>query len=148
MGNEHCEYVSPADVAEEAIDDSCREKEQARHIRLGKHGEEAACAFLTRQGFDILERNWTCPAGEVDIVARGYRSLHFVEVKTRRGTGRGFPEEAVDAEKRRRYERIAEYYLREYDEVDISICFDIIAILVTGPHRAYLRFHVNAFASG
>lgn len=115
------------------------------HIELGKRGERAAAAFLERHGYDILDRNWTCPAGEVDIVARDDYSLHFVEVKTRRGTGRGFPEEAVDDEKRARYERIAEFYLSYYGQTEISVHFDIISIVVTGPDRAFLRMHNNAF---
>ena len=118
----------------------------ASHIALGKRGEDAAVSFLMRHGIDVIDRNWSCPAGEVDIVARDEYSLRFVEVKTRRGTGQGFPEEAVDYEKRHRYERIAEYYLQQYERTDIAVNFDIIGILVTGPNRAFLRYHKNAFA--
>lgn len=117
----------------------------APHTELGKRGENAAAAFLERHGFDIIERNWTCPAGEVDIIASNGHSLHFVEVKTRNGTGCGFPEEAVDEEKRQRYERIAEFYLKGYAQTEIAVRFDIIAIVVTGPNRAFLRMHRNAF---
>ena len=121
------------------------EEAQENHVELGKRGERAARAFLERHGYDILATNWTCPAGEADIIATLDGSLHFVEVKTRRGTGCGFPEEAVDQEKRQRYEGIAEYFLRGYERTDISVHFDIIAILVTGPDRAFLRMHNNAF---
>jgi putative endonuclease len=114
----------------------------------GAAGEAFTVDWLRQNGYYIVERNWRYEHYEVDIIATRRGVMHFVEVKTRNGTGCGFPEEAVDAQKRRRYERIAEYYLREYEEVDISICFDVIGIVVTGPHRAYLRFHVNAFASG
>ena len=122
-----------------------RKRGKGEHIELGQRGERAAQAFLMRHGFDIIAANWECPAGEVDIIARDDESLHFVEVKTRRGTGKGFPEEAVDQEKRQRYERIAEYYLRDYPDTEISVHFDIIGILVTGPDRAFLRMHSNAF---
>ena len=134
---------------EKSAEDQARENVSGKphddRKEIGRRGEEAACNFLMRNGYDILERNWTCPAGEVDIIAATTCSLHFVEVKTRRGTGRGFPEEAVDAEKRQRYERIAECYLSQYEETDISIHFDIIGILVNAPDRAFLRFHKDAF---
>ena len=122
-----------------------RKKVVSDHIELGKRGERAARAFLERHGLDILDTNWKCPAGEVHIVAWDGYALRFVEVKTRRGTGKGFPEEAVDAEKRSRYERIAEFYLRGFDKVDIPVFFDIIGILATGEGRAFLRYHRDAF---
>ena len=93
----------------------------ASHIALGKRGEDAAVSFLMRHGIDVIDRNWSCPAGEVDIVARDEYSLRFVEV-------------------------IAEYYLQQYERTDIAVNFDIIGILVTGPNRAFLRYHKNAFA--
>lgn len=118
------------------------------HIELGRKGEECAAEFVRRCGLDILERNWRCPAGEVDIIARGEHSIHFIEVKSRRGCGKGFPEEAVDAAKRKRYERIAEYYLRDYDGCDISVHFDVIALIVNPNDRAFLKLHHNAFSQG
>ena len=60
----------------------------------------------------------------------------------------GFPEEAVDQAKRERYERIAEYFLRGYDCIDVSVHFDVIAILTTAADRAFLRFHQDAFSAG
>ncbi len=131
---------------DEQVHDSTNAKPHDDRKELGRRGEEAACNFLMRNGYDILERNWTCPAGEVDIIAATTCSLRFVEVKTRRGTGRGFPEEAVDAEKRHRYECIAECYLNQYGVTDISVHFDVIAILVNAPDRAFLRYHKDAFA--
>lgn len=123
-----------------------RARVKGAHVALGKRGERAARAFLLRQGFDVIATNWTCPAGEVDIIAGDEASLHFVEVKTRAGTGKGFPEEAVDADKRARYERIAEFFLRDYGKTDISVHFDVIGIVTTAPDRAFLRYHGDAFA--
>lgn len=113
---------------------------------LGNRGEEAAARFLQNQDFEILERNWTCKAGEADIVALDDTHLHFVEVKTRMSDGRGFPEEAVDKKKRQRYERIAECYLRTYDGPEIGITFDVIAINVLNESHAMLRFYRNVLA--
>lgn len=116
---------------------------------LGQRGEAAAALFLERRGYEILERNWTCPAGEADIVARSpEEDIVFVEVKTRSGIERGFPAEAVTPEKRRRYEKIAGYYLADNVEGDARLRFDVIGILAIGEGRAYVRHHQNAFGCG
>lgn len=112
---------------------------------LGRRGEKAARLFLERRGHEILDINWTCFAGEVDIVSIDDDTLCFIEVKTRRGASAGFPEEAVTARKRSRYEKIAACYLKEHDFADMRVRFDVISIMVIGEHRAFLRMHTNAF---
>lgn len=114
---------------------------------LGKRGEEAAACFLERREYEILDRNWKCIAGEADIVALQDDTLCFIEVKTRKDVQKGFPSEAVDTRKRSRYERIAACYLKDHDYADVRVRFDIIAILVLGEDRAFLRHHLNAFGS-
>lgn len=114
---------------------------------LGKRGEEAAACFLERRECEILDRNWKCIAGEADIVALQDDTLCFIEVKTRKDAQKGFPSEAVDTRKRSRYERIAACYLKDHDYADVRVRFDIIAILVLGEDRAFLRHHLNAFGS-
>ena len=113
---------------------------------LGKRGEAAARAYLDHMGFEVVDSNWKCRFGEADVVARDGEDLVFVEVKTRSGVGRGFPEEAVTAEKRRKYEKIAGCYLADHDfDGSFAVRFDVIGILVLGEHRAFLRHHRNAF---
>ena len=114
---------------------------------LGKRGEEAAACFLERREYEILDRNWKCIAGEADIVALQDDTLCFIEVKTRKDAQKGFPSEAVDMRKRSRYERIAACYLKDHDYADVRVRFDVIAILVLGEGRAFLRHHLNAFGS-
>ena len=114
---------------------------------LGKRGEEAAACFLERRKYETLDRNWKCIAGEADIVALQDDTLCFIEVKTRKDAQKGFPSEAVDTRKRSRYERIAACYLKDHDYADVRVRFDIIAILVLGEDRAFLRHHLNAFGS-
>lgn len=114
---------------------------------LGRRGEKAAARFLKRRGYEILETNWTCFAGEADIIARDGDTLCFIEVKTRSQVNKGFPSEAVDARKREKYERIAACYLKDYDICDIRVRFDVISILVLSKDRAFLRFHINAFGA-
>ena len=134
--------------AEDGLDEDDFEMpcHQARHNKaLGKRGEDAAARYLEHMEYEILDRNWTCPAGEADIVAREGHTLVFVEVKTRTNINKGFPSEAVDARKRARYEKIAAWYLRSYDELDVPVRFDVIALLVIGPDRAFMKHYVNAF---
>lgn len=118
-----------------------------RNAELGRRGEDAAARFLYRRGYEIVERNWTCPAGEADIVARDGETVVFVEVKTRSSCEKGLPSEAVDAEKRERYERIAALFLQGFDVVDVPVRFDIVSIVVIAPDRALIRHHINAFCS-
>lgn len=151
---EEVEGTKEAKVAEEAK--GTKEGKGAKEAKdvssyspheLGKRGEEAATRFLERREYEILDRNWKCIAGEADIVALQDDTLCFIEVKTRKDAQKGFPSEAVDTRKRSRYERIAACYLKDHDYADVRVRFDIIAILVLGEDRAFLRHHLNAFGS-
>ena len=117
------------------------------HIDLGKKGERAASVFLQRRGYHLLEKNWWSPAGEADLVVEDEETgtIVFVEVKTRSSVEKGFPEESVTLAKRKKYEKIAAYWLKDNAEGDISVRFDVISILVLGEGRAYVRHHINAF---
>ena len=97
--------------------------------------------------YEIVERNWTCAAGEADIIARDDDAVVFVEVKTRSSCDCGMPAEAVDEAKRDRYERIAALFLQGYDVVDVPVRFDIVSIVVIAPDRAMIRHHINAFGA-
>lgn len=118
----------------------------ARNRDLGRRGEEAAAEFLHRHGYDVVERNWTCKAGEADIIARDGDTLVFVEVKTRRSASCGFPGEAVDEAKRERYQRIALAYQAERRLEELSMRFDVVSIMVSD-RRAVIRHHINAFGT-
>lgn len=114
---------------------------------LSAKGEEAAVRFLEHRGYEILERNWKCDAGEADIIAKDGDWIIFVEVKTRRSADQGFPSEAVNKRKRERYEKIAISYFTENDFKDLNVRFDVIAIVVMAPDRALIRHHLNAFTA-
>lgn len=114
---------------------------------LGMRGEDAATRFLYGRGYEIIDRNWECFAGEVDIIARDKDCLVFVEVKTRTNCEKGFPSEAVDAKKREKYEKIALAYLANNEYLDITLRFDVVSIVVVGPDRALIRHHINAFSA-
>ena len=116
-----------------------------RSQRLGERGENAAVAYLERVGVSVVERNWRCSHGEVDIVALDGRTVVLCEVKTRSTRAKGNPEESVTAAKRRKYARLAEAYLQESGLTDVVVRFDVIGLLVIAPDRALLRHHRGAF---
>lgn len=118
------------------------------NAELGRRGEDAAARFLYRRGYDIVERNWTCAAGEADIIARDGEAVVFVEVKTRTSIEKGLPSEAVNQAKRSKYEKIAAMFLSQYDAVDVPVRFDVVSLLVIDSDRALVRHHINAFAEG
>ena len=93
----------------------------------GRRGEHAAVDYLRRAGFAILERNWRSGRYELDIVARRWDELHFIEVKTRRRDGLTPPEQALDSHKRRALVRAANAYLTENPFAG-EVQFDLIAV--------------------
>ncbi len=123
-------------------------KQGVANAELGRRGEDAAARFLYQRGYEIVERNWLCPAGEADIIARDGDAVVFVEVKTRTSVEKGLPSEAVDAQKRSRYEKIAALFLRDYEAVNVPVRFDVVSLLVVSPDRALIRHHINAFSAG
>ncbi|MGI6367894.1 MAG: YraN family protein [Anaerolineae bacterium] len=114
---------------------------------IGRLGEDLACAYLQRQGWQILTRNWRCARGEVDIIAREGECLVFVEVKTRRGHGAEYPEDGMTAAKRRRLAELAGYYLAELEGPLMDWRIDLVAIELdpaTGQSRCSLYRAVGA----
>src|SRR6476660_4809664 len=77
---------------------------------IGRYGEQLAAHHLHRTGLTLLARNWRCPEGEVDIVARDGDVLVFCEVETRSSTALGWPAEAVGSAKAARLRRLAACY--------------------------------------
>jgi putative endonuclease len=110
---------------------------------LGSHGERIAAAYLTRAGLRLLDRNWRCRDGELDIVAREGDALVFCEVKTRRGVGFGHPVEAVTVTKQRRLRVLAQRWLAAHDEHAPDLRFDVVGVLVR-PSRPALVTHLRA----
>jgi len=97
-------------------------------VRLGQRGEEIAAAELARRGYTLVERNWRCPAGEVDIIARHGEVWAFVEVRTRRGPEFGTPEESLTPAKQARMVEVAEHYLTEHGLGDVDWRLDLVAV--------------------
>ncbi len=96
--------------------------------RTGKKGEELAAAYLAEAGYRIIERNYRCCFGEIDIVAEEGETLVFVEVKSRRSDTYGAPELAVGREKQKKISRIALHYLSERHRHQLPARFDVVAV--------------------
>lgn len=102
---------------------------------LGKYGEELATRYLSKNGMVILERNWRCDIGELDVIARDKDDLVICEVKTRRSTVFGEPIEAVTSRKVRRMRGLALRWLETKSVSPRGIRFDVVGVLapVVGP---------------
>lgn len=95
---------------------------------LGALGEEIAAEHLTRLGYVIRERNFRSREGEIDIVAEKDDFLVFIEVRTRRGSSFGTPEESVNAKKKERLITLAQAYIGSHDDLPLSWRIDVVAV--------------------
>jgi len=111
---------------------------------LGKKGEEIALRFLKKKGYRIIERNYVCKMGEVDIVAKEKDTFAFIEVKTRRTTTFGPPQMAVDQKKQEQLSKAALHFLKEKRLEEAKARFDVVAILL-GPRGEEIELIRNAF---
>lgn len=95
---------------------------------VGASYEQKAADYLRQQGYEILERNYRCRAGEIDLIAREDPYLVFVEVKYRAGAAAGYGSEAVDFRKQQRIIRAASWYLMEkHIRADMPCRFDVVS---------------------
>jgi putative endonuclease len=105
-----------------------------------------ACAHLERQGMKVVERNFRCRGGEIDVVAREREVVVFVEVKERTNSSHGSAIEAVTPLKRHRLLRAARLYAAKHGLSDSPLRFDVIAI-DWGPDGPQLRHERDAFGA-
>ena len=112
---------------------------------LGNQGEEIAEAYLRTQGFEIVTRNYRCPLGEIDLVAKKKGRYHFVEVKTRSDHDKGLPQEAVHPKKQKRLIQLVMWYLKERKLNDVPVALDVIAVTQPFQRAARIRYIPNAF---
>lgn len=117
----------------------------AKHLETGKRGEEIAVWYLQKNGFKILQQNFLCRSGEVDVIASQKSALHFIEVKSRTSHKFGSPFDAVNFHKRSRLARAAQYYLLQHAELKNYLkCFSMMSILLVEP-KPIIEFIPNAF---
>ena len=112
---------------------------------LGRAGEDRAARYLEQLGFEILDRNWRCRAGEIDVVAADASTVVVVEVKTRRGEAYGHPFEALDARKRARLWRLAvAWAVAHRDQVQgRRLRIDAVGLIGVEPATARLEHLVD-----
>ncbi|WP_424765806.1 YraN family protein [Paenibacillus sp. sgz302251] len=100
--------------------------------QTGMLGEDAACRFLLDSNYVIIERNWRCRSGEIDIIAEHDNRIVFLEVRTRKNGGRfGTAAESVDRRKQLQVRETALVYMRSIGRTETAIRFDVIALTMS-----------------
>ena len=110
---------------------------------VGRRGEDVAADHLRRAGLRLIERNFKCPAGEIDLVARDGDALVFVEVKARTDD-RPPPERQVNRRKRGQIRKAARAYLRQL-KARPAVRFDVIAVILPPGGEPIIRHHKAYF---
>lgn len=95
---------------------------------IGHFGESIAAQYLEKMGCEILDRNFCCRMGEIDIVAKEKDVIVFVEVKTRQSDNLGLPREAIDKEKIKHMRRAASVYMLANHLQDMEVRFDVMEV--------------------
>ncbi len=111
---------------------------------IGNRGEAVAARYLERLGYQVRERNFRCPLGEIDLVAVNGEFIVFVEVKTRSAGAPLPPAESVTARKRAKVRQLGEYYCARHIELPLQPRFDVVSIVV-GAGGDAVEHLVNAF---
>jgi putative endonuclease len=111
----------------------------------GIKGEQIALSFLLGRGYQLLAKNWRCRSGEIDLIMMDGPVLVFVEVKARRGTSYGLPQEAVGSKKQAKIRRLAQYYLMVAKQNEQDLRFDVVAITFPGEQEPLVEHLQGAF---
>jgi len=117
--------------------------------RVGLAGEQAACDYLEKKGYQIIQTNYRCPLGEIDIIARDQEAIVIVEVRTRTGYSYGGPEESISPEKARRLQKLALYYLKSITRKELPCRIDLIAVILNrSDHTLESLNHIRGILAG
>ena len=115
-------------------------------MELGAKGEKRAAKFLKRKGYKIIQRNYSCKLGEIDIIARQNNTTIFAEVKTRQTEEFGAPQYSINAAKRNHISKVALCYIKEKRLMGQSCRFDVIAVTFpSGSRKPKIEHIENAF---
>ena len=110
----------------------------SKRKEVGARGENLAADYLKKRGYKIIQRNFRCREGEIDIIAQKGECLVFVEVRTKKNTAFGTPEESVTLSKREKLISLADSYLQSYDKPPASWRIDVVAVEL-GPNNRVSR---------
>jgi putative endonuclease len=111
---------------------------------LGREGEKIAEQYLRKKGYTLVERNYRCSVGEVDLIVLDRRVVVFVEVKTRTGHGFGMPSEAVERRKQKKMIQTAQFFINAKGLHQREARFDVVGISWLGS-RPVVEHIENAF---
>lgn len=112
---------------------------------LGALGEDISCKYLSNSGYKVIERNFRCRAGEIDIIAIQDDTVVFIEVKTRSGGNYGSPSEAVSKSKQMKIIKTALFYMQKKKLLDNMCRFDVMEIIIDEDHNYNINLIKNAF---
>ena len=112
---------------------------------LGAAGEAAVAAWYEARGHRVIDRNWRCREGELDLVVRAGATVVFCEVKTRRSARFGAPYEAVTATKQRRLRVLAARWLAEHPHRSANVRFDVASVYARDGHESIVEVLEHAF---
>jgi putative endonuclease len=121
------------------------EKNKQTPFDLGKLGEKIALHFLEGNKYKVIGKNYRLFRGEIDIIAYDQKTLVFVEVKTRRSTNYGFPEESVTSSKQQQIRKIAHGFLTKNNLHDVECRFDVISLSFDEKEECSIRHIKDAF---
>ncbi|HAG10758.1 MAG TPA: YraN family protein [Desulfotomaculum sp.] len=96
---------------------------------LGRRGEDEAVSYLRKKGYILLQRNYRCPLGEIDVIAKDSKTLVFIEVRARSSERFGTPQESVNRNKMLKIHRVAQYYLKTVQKEEEPVRFDVLALM-------------------
>jgi len=113
-------------------------------LELGAFGEKLAYAKIKQLGYRSILRNYRCPLGEVDLIAKDGDTLVFIEIKTRKGRSVGYAKEAVNEKKRRQLSKVALAYMKSEGCCDLRARFDVVAVSL-GRGEPEIEVIKNAF---
>lgn len=118
-------------------------------IRLGALGEEAAVRHLMVRGYRIIERNWRCRLGEIDIIAMDGEELVIVEVRTKSRISFGTGAESVNLRKQRKLRQLALAFIHQHEQIlnlsEVNVRFDVISVMREEGGRLRIDHIVHAF---
>ncbi|MFW2372288.1 MAG: YraN family protein [Gammaproteobacteria bacterium] len=114
-----------------------------KHLQQGQQAEQQACEYLLQQGLTLVERNYYCRLGEIDLIMQHHKSLVFVEVRYRKNDLFGSASESITAKKQDKLQKTALHYMQQHKTRQNSR-FDVIAITGQGPQQT-LEWLQNVF---
>ncbi len=118
-------------------------------LQVGETGEKAARSYLEQLGYRIIEANYRCRLGEIDLIARDRETIVIVEVRTRTGRIFGGPEESITAKKAHKLRRLALYYLQSVCKLEVPSRIDLVAVLLDKKtHEVENLNHIRGILSG